>query len=346
MREEEKMNKKRSRLLLISLCLFLLSMVLPELAQQPANAAAKPIKLTWLSFVPKTNVLTKNFQEMFIDKINERAKGELVIEFRGGPEVIAAFDQGKAVQQGVVDIALPPIGFYEAIAPGIGGAMLTQVTPDEERRPGGAYDYMVGLHKKGGLHYLGRGTYTKEDYFYIFSNKRIEKPKDFVGLKIGTATVTRPAVEAWGATIVSIAMPEYYSSMERGLVDALGSAPISAWYSQGVHEVTKYMIDHPYYQSTASMIMNLNKWNSLPDHLKKLITECAIQFENEYADVYEKQRAELKRKAKEAKVEIYKFSPDVAKWFIETAYNAAWEYQMKRFPAETPKLRELMTKKK
>ncbi len=283
---------------------------------------------------------------MFIDRINQRAKGELVIDFRGGPEVIAAFDQGKAVQQGAVDIALPPVGFYEAIAPGIGGAMLTQLTPEEERRPGGAYDYLVELHKKGGLHYLGRGSYTREDYFYIFSNKRIEKPKDFVGLKIGSATVTRPAVEAWGATLVSVAMPEYYSAMERGLVDALGSAPISAWYSQGVHEVTKYMIDHPYYQSTASVIMNLNKWNSLSEPLKKLITECIIQFENEYADVYEKQRAQLKQKAKEAKVEIYKFSPDVAKWFIETAYNAAWEYQMKRFPAETPKLRALMSKKK
>jgi TRAP-type C4-dicarboxylate transport system substrate-binding protein len=311
----------------------------------PVHAQKKPINLNWISFVPKTNVLVKNFQTLFVDKVNEKAKGELVIKFRGGPEVIAAFDQGKAVAQGIVDIALPPVGFYEALAPGIGGAMLTQVSLEEERKPGGGYDYLVELHKKAGIMYLGRGTHTHEDYFYLFSNKRIEKPEDFKGFKIGSATVTRAAVKAWGATLVSIAMPEYYTSMERGLVDGLSSAPISAWYSQGVYQVTKYMIDHPYYQSTATVIMNLKKWNSLPQHLQKLIMECQIQYEKDYADVDSKDRDRLKQKAKEAKVEIYKLAPDVAKWFKDTAYNSAWEYQMQRFPKETPKLRELLTGK-
>jgi len=305
----------------------------------------KQITLNWISFVPKTNVLTKNFQSMFVDRINEKAKGELFLKFRGGPEVISAFDQGKAVAQGIVDIALPPIGFYEAIAPGIGGAMLTQLKPYEERRPGGAYDYLVELHKKGGLMYLGRATATKKSYFYLFTNKKVEKPEDFRGLKIGSTTVTRAAVKAWGATLVSIKMPEYYTSMERGLVEALASAPISAWYSQGVYEVTKYCVDHPYYQSTASVIMNLKKWESLPPHLRKLIMDCMIQYEKEYPKVYEKDREELKRKAQRAGVGFYKLEPSVAKWFLETAYNAAWEYQMKRFPKETPRLRELLSKK-
>jgi len=335
------MSRKRLLISIGSMFIVLALMVFPVQAQQKSQ----PINLSWISFVPTTNVLVKNFQKLFVDRVNERAKGELVIKFRGGPEVIAAFDQGKAVQQGIVDIALPPVGFYEALAPGIGGAMLTQVSLEEERRPGGGYDYLVELHKKAGIMYLGRGTHTDEDYFYLLSNKRVEKPEDFKGLKIGSATVTRAAVKAWGATLVSIAMPEYYTSMERGLVDALSSAPISAWYSQGVYQVTKYVIDNPYYQSTATVIMNLKKWDSLPPHLQKLMMEIQIQYEKDYADADNKDRARLKQKAKEAGVEIYKLAPDVAKWFIDTAYNAAWEYQMERFPKETPKLRELLTKK-
>lgn len=334
------MNKKSYFILLTCMVLFFALMSFPVQAQK-----TKPITLSWISFVPKTNVLTKNFQAMFVDKVNEKAKGELVINFRGGPEVIGAFDQGKAIAQGIVDIGVPPVGFYEAIAPGIGGAMLTQYRPDEERRPGGAFDYLVKLHSKGGLMYLGRATYTKKPYFYLFSNKRIEKPEDFKGLKIGSATVTRPAVKAWGATLVSVGMPEYYSSMERGLVDALASSPLSAWYSQGVYEVTKYCIDHPYYQSTAVAIMNLKKWNSLPERFQKLIMDVMIQYEEDYPNVYEKDRAELKEKAMKAGVEFYQFEPSVEKWFIEAAYNSAWEYQMERFPKETPKLRELMTRK-
>jgi len=44
-------------------------------------------------------------------------------------------------------------------------------------------------------------------------------------------------------------------------------------------------------------------------------------------------------------VEFYKLSPEVDKWFIETAYNAAWESQQKKFPDVTQKLRELFLKK-
>jgi TRAP-type C4-dicarboxylate transport system substrate-binding protein len=334
------MNKKKILISLTCMSIILTLLVFPVQAQK-----SKPVQLSWISFVPKTNVLTKNFQAMFIDKVNEKAKGELFIKFRGGPEVIGAFDQGKAVAQGIVDIAVPPVGFYEAIAPGIGGAMLTQITPDEERRPGGAFDYLVELHSKGGLMYLGKATYTSKPYFYVFSNKRVDKPEDFKGVKIGSATVTRAAVKAWGATLVSVRMPDYYTSMERGLVDALASSPISAWYSQGVHEVTKYCIDHPYYQSTATAIMNLKKWNSLPDHLKKIIMDAMIQYEKDYPKVYQKDRARLKKKGQEAGVTFYKLEPSVAKWFIETAYKAAWDYQMERFPKETPKLKELLSKK-
>src|SRR4030042_4273729 len=148
MKEVGEMSWKRFVMLGSSLSIVLLLLAQPVVAQQPAKTPAKPIKLTWLSFVPKTNVLVPNFQKMFVDRVNERAKGELIIDFRGGPEVIEAFDQGKAIQQGIVDIALPPVGFYEAIAPGIGGAMLTELTPTEERRPGGGYDYLLELHKK------------------------------------------------------------------------------------------------------------------------------------------------------------------------------------------------------
>ena len=43
-------------------------------------------------------------------------------------------------------------------------------------------------------------------------------------------------------------------------------------------------------------------------------------------------------------IEIITFSPEDAKRYTDAAYKAAWEYQQKRFPDVTPKLRELYTK--
>ena len=110
---------------------------------------AKQIQLTWVSLVSKdNNAELQEFDRAFIQRVNEKAKGELIIKYRGGPETIPAFDQGKAVQKGVVDISIVPYGFYEPLAPGIGGAMLTQVSLEEERKPGGGYDLLNEIHKK------------------------------------------------------------------------------------------------------------------------------------------------------------------------------------------------------
>jgi hypothetical protein len=49
------------------------------------------------------------------------------------------------------------------------------------------------------------------------------------------------------------------------------------------------------------------------------------------------------QKLKEAKVEVYTLPPDTAKWLVDTGYAATWEFQRKRFPDVTPKLKELMS---
>ncbi|MBP1695002.1 MAG: hypothetical protein H6Q41_190, partial [Deltaproteobacteria bacterium] len=145
---------------------------------------AQKTEINWSSFVPKEYPSVDVVVRGFMDRATQLAKGELVFKYRGGPETIAAFDQGKAVQKGIVDLSLVPIGFYEPLAPGIGAAMLTQISLEEERKPGGAYDYLNELHKKGGLFYLGRGL-PVDEFFTLNLTKRLEKPKDFVGTRIG-----------------------------------------------------------------------------------------------------------------------------------------------------------------
>lgn len=309
-----------------------------------SGVCAEQIELGWVSIVSKeNNAEMQAFDRAFIQRVNEKAKGELFIKYRGGPETIPAFDQGKAVQKGVVDIANVACGFYEPIAPGVGGAMLTQVSLEEERKPGGGYDFLNELHKKGGLFYLGRGT-PADEYFALVLRKKVMKQQDFAGLRIGTATVARACTEAWGATVVSVSMDEYYTAMEHNLVDGLSSAPLTLLVSAGIYEVTKYVVDHGYYQATLAVIMNLDKWNKLPKHLQNLMMECMIQSEKEMRAYYANLKAQAKEKMVKSGIEFYKFPPDMAKWFLDTAYNAAWEYQMKRYPEVTPKLRQMISR--
>jgi TRAP-type C4-dicarboxylate transport system substrate-binding protein len=311
----------------------------------PGPAFAEPVVLQWVSILPKMSPETRAFQKYFVDRVNEGARGELVIKYRGGPEAIAPPNIATAVHKGVADICTVFVGFYEVIVPGIGALMLTDYTPQEERRPGGIYDSLVEIHKKGGLMYLGRASPSVENFFYTFLNKKVTKPEDFKKLKLGSGPAARAAAMAWGSKVTPIrGVADYYPGMERGLFDGVPSCPLITWVALGCQEVTKYIVDHPYYQSTVSAIMNLDSWNKLSSPLQKLMIETMNEYSKYVIPEHTEDLTKARKKAIDAGVEFYKFSPEVADWFLTTAYDAAWEYQQKRFPEVTPQLKKLLKK--
>lgn len=193
--------------------------------------------------------------------------------------------------------------------------------------------------------YLGHATPSRERFFYTYLNKRVEKPEDFARLRIGSGPAARAATLAWGAKVIPLkSVTDYYTSMQRGLYDGLSSCPLVTWVALGCQEVTKYIIDDPYYKSTMAVIMNLNSWNKLPKHLQNIMNQAMIEYPPYAMAAYTQRLKAARKKAEEAGDEFYKLKPKVADWFIGTAYKAAWQYQQKKFPEVTPKLKALLTK--
>jgi TRAP-type transport system periplasmic protein len=322
-----------------------LAMVILLAAAQFALAQQKvePITLSWASFVPGTHTETVAVVKGFMNKAAELSKGRLAFRFRGGPETIALPDLAKATQSGLVDFSINLSGFVETIAPAVGGIILTRISLEEQRK-NGTYDYVDQLCNKGGLHYLGMGAPDFNlQFFNLFLNKKVEKPQDFKGLRLGTATAARALVEGWGAVPVNLVLTDYYTAMERHTVDGVASSTISNWVSLGCQPVTKYMALPGYLQTSVFVAMNLNTWNKLPKDLQQVITAAMAHSEKVTGEFWAEERAKAVQKLKEAKVEIYDLPPDTAKWAIDTAYESSWAYQMKRFPNETPRLKTLLS---
>lgn len=306
--------------------------------------STKPITLDFVSFVPLANKVEYQFlKDEFIDKVNKQAKGELIIKVRGGPEIIAPFDLGVAVQKGTIDMATIPTAFFESMVPGADSTKLSIYSAWEERK-NGIYEYIRDMYAKAGLYYLGRGEATTPDYFNMFLNKRVEKPKDFAGLKLGGSTAFHGQYKRLGASVTTLAIPEYHSAMERHVVDGLVSS-IYVGLVYGLHEVTKCIIGHGFYRCTVAVPVNLKTWNRVPKHLQDLLTQCFAEFEKKYQPYEAEQKKLALKKAEAAGVEILWFPPDMAKWYIECANEGSWDYAKKRFPGDViPKLRERITK--
>jgi TRAP-type C4-dicarboxylate transport system substrate-binding protein len=330
---------KKLRLLMVLGCVsFLFTAV-----TLPATVCAKEIVLKWSAFLPKSHPESKSLQARFFDKVNERAKGELSIKWAGGPEVFSPRDLGIATSKGIVDISLCTVPFYQEVVPGVGAAKLIKLSPMQERDMG-IYDYMNEHHKKHGMFYIGRPNPTKATFFYLYLNKKVTKPEDFKGLRIGAAGSGRPMAQGLGASVVILKLSEYYTAMERNLVDGINCVPLQAWVAWGCHEVTKYVIDHPYYQSTGMVIANLKSWNKMSKKLQDLVMNTMIEYEKMQYPLEIKITAGARQKMVDKGVEFYKLSPEVAKWYLDTTYDASWKYEENRFGAFVTGLKERVFK--
>jgi len=342
--KSKKLSAKAGRILIV---LMALALTTSWVGAQPSTKGEpiKSYKLTWISAFPKTHSVTVGFQKGFVEKATELSKGRLVFDHKGGPETIPFADTGKAIQNKVVDMGFNSAGYYEQMCPGIGGLILREVSFDEERKPGGGYDYLVDLCKPGGLRYLGRGLPCNDlSFFSIFSNKKIEKMEDFKGYRMGTTPSTGLATAAWGATAISLAGPsDYYTSMERRTVDGVCSTTAEQIVASGTYQVTKYAPQPGFFDGSLSVLMNLKVWDGLPSDLQQIIIQTMAQYEKYSADLHQTVIEKSYKKMSDSGVQVYPFSPEMAKWLRDKAYEATWADQLKRFPNQAPKLKALLS---
>ena len=107
---------------------YLLATTALGVSLAPALALAED-KVSAVHAFPDFLVYTKTFLAM-VDDINERGKGIVQIEVRGGPEAIGMFQQPAAVRDGVVDMVHTPGSFYGANVPEIDAMVASNVDPD------------------------------------------------------------------------------------------------------------------------------------------------------------------------------------------------------------------------
>ncbi|MDB9822326.1 TRAP transporter substrate-binding protein DctP [Deltaproteobacteria bacterium] len=108
----------------------------------------------------------------------------------------------------------------------------------------------------------------------IVSREVFSSLSDLDGRKIAVRGTMAPLYKKIGVTQITVAFPDVYESLSRGVVDmtsmSIGSIKDSKWY-----EVTKcYMADGSYPYSTP-LIVNLDTWNSLTPDVQEIFNEAA-----------------------------------------------------------------------
>lgn len=113
----------------------------------------------------------------------------------------------------------------------------------------------------------------------VWSKKPIRSVADLKGLKVRAVPTISDALQKLGATPVALTWPDGLEGLQRGVVDAMSSAPFDSAVHGGAHEVAKYGTDlgGTGIFATATFGMSLDRYNSLSEAHRKIIDEVAAE---------------------------------------------------------------------
>ena len=300
--------------------------------------AKKPIKMKAVQFINIGNPGEAGLH-LLIDMINKGAKGELVIKIAGGPETIPGRQQPEAVRTGAVDMAFVPAPWYKSMVPIAGLMNLRLLEPWEERKTG-LYDFVVEEHKKAGLRYIGNGHCLGT--FHLFSKEPITSLDGLKGKRFRHSPAY-PFFKALGLKPITAAHSEIYSGLERNVFDGLGTND-NSFVSLHLYEVCKYIVGPSFFRhTTASIIMNPRKFNSLPKHLQELVLDSMKKAE----PLIKEKENEIEAnnwKAMEANgMKHIKWSPEDNKTFMDIVTQVTWKVEGKKLkPGMVDKMKKMM----
>ncbi len=260
--------------------------------------AAPKILIKAVSGWPVTHVGNDYYKE-FIKRINDRTKGEIEIKLLGGPEVVATFDQLKALSTEVVDMVHAAQSYYAGIVPE--GTVVDLLLPNELLpflRESGVWDtYVQAYSERAKAVFLGNVWIGMP--FYMMTNKPVSKLEDVKGLKVrGLGGLLDILAGEMGASVVRIASAEVYEGLQRGIVDGAIRNTISLVEFKE-YEVLKNIIFPPFCTSSGAVWVGEKKWNTIPKPLQKTIKEVMVETEKDAFNYYSKMDKDRLKEAQE-----------------------------------------------
>ena len=324
------MKKIACCLVIVMLMAGLAAYAAPTPPQKP-----KPITLTMVTFLPTNNMSVRNAR-IFKEKVEQQSGGELIIDFKGGPETVPMFEQPKAVRAGVIDIAFTTASYMTGYSQEFMYPCSSVYSPAEERAKGINKIWEKLYSKYLNSFYLGSFHGGDKDEMYFFSNAEIKTPKEFAGLKFRAVPMYFPWTNVLNIKTVSLAVGEVYPAMERKVVDGfalpLTTGIVTNWK---LHEVTKFMIRPGFAHMDQVTLINLDRWNGLPKHLQSLLMDIAKELELWAVSYGEKMWKTEMDELLKTKMKVIELSSADAEWWGKSWPTSYSEHMKKTLSPES-----------
>lgn len=151
----------------------------------------------------------------------------------------------------------------------------------------------------------------------ISAEKTVAKVGDFEGMKMrSVGAVGTDILKVLGANVLTVPLPEVYTALERGVVDASIMDPVSS-VSYKLHEpITKYT-PLAFSSVATATAMNQRRWDSLSPEHQAIITGAIKRSLPRLIENYNEENRRSLEIMKESGVEIIEFPAEERERIIE-----------------------------
>jgi tripartite ATP-independent transporter DctP family solute receptor len=306
-------------------------------------SAGAEITLRYAGDLPVGNHLTRS-QEFFAERVNEISKGKVKVEVYSAGTLFTAKDYTKAVPSGATDMALSLISLWSGVVP---AANFPEMPLFFDGWPHAwrVYDSEVGEVLRKEMEKAGvKVLFWMQDGKAGFASKRpLKTLEDFKGKRIrAPGELASHTIKALGGAPTFLGGGEVYLALQRGTVDGAISS-LTSFCDRKYYEVTKYVTEPNFMFGLYGGLINLNKWNSLPPDVQKVLLTAGEQTRDWGRKEVEKSDSGALEELKKKGMDIYSLSPaEKDRW--RKALKPVYDLVISKAGDQGPKMYEIADK--
>ena len=249
----------------------------------PAYCSADVIKLKFANYFPPTH-MNSVVMGKYCEELNKKLAGKVELTQYTGGTLLTAPKMAAGVATGIADIGLSNCSYSRDRFPVMEAMELPLGFPSAYVGTHIANDFYAKFKPKEWDVYQPLMFSTSPPNVLQTLSKPVKTLEDLKGLKIRSQGRLADLVKSLGAVPVPIEIVDLYESVRRGVIDG-AYIPLETLKGFKLGEVEKYvtaswMIGNAY---TFYVVMNKQKFNSLPPDIQKELTEFSKEFIERWA---------------------------------------------------------------
>ena len=240
----------------------------------PTPSVAGPVKLTYANFPPAPTFPCVQM-EKWKKVVEQRTNGKVAIQTFPGGTLLKAKGMMDGVIAGTADIGCICMAYQPGRFTITNAIALPLGLPNSEVASLTLWDLYKKYNPKAFAKVKVLTMFTTAPS-NIMSTIPIKSLADLKGVPIRASGGAAQILKAWGANRVGMPMPETPEALQKGVVKGLFSS-LEVMKDFKFAELCKYvtMTQTPVYPF--AVIMNMEKWNSLPKDVQKVFDELGTQ---------------------------------------------------------------------